>query len=437
MTPAWKYENFLRDAFSYKSGFVIGRGEDPYELADTDMFCTEKIPEIKRVCAEASEIFLKSIFERYSEKDLGENEYCYVKTFPKKFIAASSLDEISSLIDEFRKEIFHKFFVQKKGIISLKKENHPVGVLWGNIITRLESFRSDALEYARELTKCIGIKPGIGYLVDFNPSISPYIDINKKEVAFQENFLAFCWATSYTLFVFSECELARFTQNRLVELDNEEEFILKQNAWKLFIWALGLRTEFSCWPKDLPSPDNYLSEHEKIYGEKVNGIFQDIFVYMFLHEVAHVVNKHEVTQDKQLSVQQEKEADLSARDKFFEIGENETTIIQKIFGIIFTHCIQFFVPLSEFEIRQNSHPDIDIRMDQMIKDLPYPTEDCRQQILHIVCAGLLIFAHIHNVKIELFQAETIDEMYERILSKMDEIKTKANFLLNLQSPFSR
>lgn len=117
MDDSHNYEMFVRYAFSYALKEDIGRGEDPAELANTDIFYEDNINSIKSVIGYCMNIYNKDIIEKISTDNI---EIERVTDFIKKIIESDTLSNISVILDDYENTVKDKYFNHSQGIITLK-----------------------------------------------------------------------------------------------------------------------------------------------------------------------------------------------------------------------------------------------------------------------------------------------------------------------------
>ncbi len=115
--PEMSYELFVRSAFSFSLGKSIGRYGDPASLADADHFRHDNIVGVKIGTGYAMEIFINYLL---NNKGFDGEEYERIESFPGRVLAASSLTEISELIDEFRSSVINRYFEVEEGRFLLR-----------------------------------------------------------------------------------------------------------------------------------------------------------------------------------------------------------------------------------------------------------------------------------------------------------------------------
>lgn len=113
----FKYEMFVRSAFSYALKEDIERCGDPAELANTDSFNDDNIDSVKSAIGYCMSIFNKDILGIISN-DYDEMER--VENFVKNIIRANTLLDIYSTLEDYNNTVKDKYYNINDGVIKLK-----------------------------------------------------------------------------------------------------------------------------------------------------------------------------------------------------------------------------------------------------------------------------------------------------------------------------
>jgi hypothetical protein len=314
--------------------------------------------------------------------------------------------------------------------------NHPVRVLSNNIIFHFENIKPTILKLLSEAILRKKIEPGICYTIDKEPLKTPFASCDTKNIHLTENYIAFIWAISYSLFIINESRLkeSKTSENGTSDLIFNTELL--ERCKKLFLWAISLKKGYSHWDLDLPNPEENNIEIEQSYAEKINGIFQDIIVYNLFHEVGHLLNNHcevisgiinknylELTESEiALYKQIETEADNFAFECIVEQFDTEKTKFYKGIAITIAHCSSLFIIDNSYSIEQNYHPDLDNRILNSITRLNLNEETYEDYIWQFGALCCKIFFDIHDIKTDTSPSETSKMLFFRYLRLFDEIK---------------
>ena len=101
------YEMLLRKAFEFSLDIVIGRAGDPAQLADANHFRNDNLELVKIGTGYAMEIYVNDILYK---KIVDEQEYDRIEIFPASVVKATSLNEISDLIEEFNFSVIDAYY---------------------------------------------------------------------------------------------------------------------------------------------------------------------------------------------------------------------------------------------------------------------------------------------------------------------------------------
>jgi hypothetical protein len=117
-TPEMDYEMFVRRAFglALKKGGLVGRGEDPAEMADTDRYTDFRVNSLK-----AAVIYSMEIYSSHLREGLGEKVHEEVDGFLGKVMNAKAIHEVTPLIRDYQKRVIEQYFSFEKGILKAKK----------------------------------------------------------------------------------------------------------------------------------------------------------------------------------------------------------------------------------------------------------------------------------------------------------------------------
>lgn len=274
--------------------------------------------------------------------------------------------------------------------MSFSHDSHPgrlpTRVLRYNITKQINDFNCNANPREGEWYLTGNVSEAIIYDDICEKIVFPSVDIETREIHFTETYLAFVWTLTYSLLVLHEEGVEKPAMNGTytgaLSFDNK----IKCNALHLFNWAMRLvhHEEYPYWPKDLPNPEdeNLLSELEREYAGKVNGLFLNAVCFDYYHECGHLILKHsdEYSSFSSLgsSASQEQidkliEMELAA-DKFaFECCINDITGVnpsQKMAmhtGILLSQLAILFFQKEIGSIKKKNEPDVDARISRALE----------------------------------------------------------------------
>ncbi len=112
-----QYETFLCRAFGLIKGENVPRYGDPASIADTDNYRPDYIDSVKAGVAYSMEIFNHKIENIH---ELEDNELERIRGFTHKVIVASSIQDITNLINDYVDSVERKYVPRMDGVNTLK-----------------------------------------------------------------------------------------------------------------------------------------------------------------------------------------------------------------------------------------------------------------------------------------------------------------------------
>lgn len=113
MTAALEYEHFLRNAFEHALDQNIGRGGDPAGLAEAGIYNTGDLPRLKSGTTYAIEIYHTELVN--SGKLKSDSEHDRLDDFARRVDAATSVDDISVIIEDFTNTVLDRYYKAASG----------------------------------------------------------------------------------------------------------------------------------------------------------------------------------------------------------------------------------------------------------------------------------------------------------------------------------
>ena len=312
--------------------------------------------------------------------------------------------------------------------------NTPIRIFRYNIPHHLETFRKEILQIHLENVRNKKLDPAIKYVIGGNSIKIPYSN-EKKQIVIQELYLTFVWCVTYFMLIVFEGAIAKKMREDQWVGEFKFDTPLLLNAYKLFVWALSLTQNISAWSLDLPNPEKPNNEEEKYWVEKVNGIFLDAVINNILHEYAHIVNGHfrylknilkknisELTdEEKSTRIEIENEADNFARELLVKNSDSEKYKMQKGLALIISHIAPLFIYTDPKSLRQEVHPDIDVRIINALEYLNFEREILKDYLLGITTFSLKVFLNYHRIDISV-EPQKPGELLMIYLKKIEEVK---------------
>lgn len=313
--------------------------------------------------------------------------------------------------------------------------NMPIRVLAYNIINK---FGTEGIKSFPNFKGAIDkrlVSPGLKYHIKKENLKSPFANCETKQINIQEVFLAFMWSFSYSLFIIVE----KGVQERVTKPEWKGEIIfytdLLIKANQLLNWTLTLNVFYSDWDLDLPNPERPNSNEEKIYAEKLNGLYENATCYILFHEFAHLSLDHcefaKTVRSKKLSdlttediakfKQIETQADEFAFNALVNGAETEQEKFHKGIAIILAHCAMLFMVNNPKGIKQIKHPDTDIRLETSISKLNLKNPLNEDYIWTIGCFACMKFFNIHNIIVDILPKDS-KPLFKDYMAEFEKIK---------------
>lgn len=295
----------------------------------------------------------------------------------------------------------------------------PVRVLSRNIIEWIEKISPELFEDLSNEIKYNNLKPGIVYHIDKSAiNDVAYLDKNRA-IHLHENFNAYLWCISYSLFVLYEetihQPLLSGTFTGKIDLNNK----VISEAVNLFEYAMSLRNHYGVWDQKLPNPEIY-DPNEPNYIGKTNGFYVSAMAFIISHEVAHSYYQH-ITYDPNNSEQakaEEIDADNYAIDHFKAASDSIPYSTLK-FGAVIGLCSLLFLR-KDFN-GGDSHPNLDQRLTNLLERLDLEDED---NPWGVVSLAMSLWARYYKIDIEL---PPVVETYKEVFYHMvHELNIKLN-----------
>ena len=187
----------------------------------------------------------------------------------------------------------------------------PIKHVWPHIPKALMALKAET----RETLIATGVSVNVKF-VD-SPEFICHVRTTQAVVEMSTGFIQMLWVCSYLNFLYYDKWFRAGGLKKSFALDPNTDAELKA-AMELFEWSLNAvfgKTPFTDWPDTLPQPleDAGRNSWENFADE----LTLEAVGYVILHELAHVYLGHQGTNDSQLSINQEKEADVQAIDWLF------------------------------------------------------------------------------------------------------------------------
>ncbi|WP_430933228.1 phage exclusion protein Lit family protein [Saccharicrinis sp. 156] len=257
--------------------------------------------------------------------------------------------------------------------ISVRKDTHtgtqPIRVLKHNLTHRLVERNENLI---KQLQSDFKLDKEIRYHIAELPLIdrqTPFVDEN-GQINIHETFLSYIWSISFCVFVLHEEGIAIPDQIRLGNpLHKKHNPDLINVAKEVFDYAKSLVMVFSEWDKEvLPNPEYYDStSDEGWYIERTNDLYVEAVNFILYHEVAHAKLEHiSKIETNNYTNNELKELELEADTLAIRIMlENCRSTLSTGLSLIIGLASMFFSSRSKKGGKE--HPDIDVRIENLIK----------------------------------------------------------------------
>ncbi len=159
-------------------------------------------------------------------------------------------------------------------------------------------------------------------------------DPDSREIFISRGAIELIWCASYAHFTFYTGLVQGKTFNKLTEVDpNSDERVAK--GLHLLRWALQCQVtdnEADDWPSDLPKPtENPQPESDEHVATEI--CFAST-AYLLHHELAHIRLSHRADVADEISISQEKDADIAAADWVMDrVPVSDKKFLKRLLGI--------------------------------------------------------------------------------------------------------
>lgn len=288
----------------------------------------------------------------------------------------------------------------------IEQYRSPVTSLYDNIIASLSNSSPQMTNRLAQLLSDNKINPRIVINAEYNAVKTPEANPETREILLQEAHISYVWCIAYLILsiIIINDEKARLGYT-VVNIGQSEE---RDELNQLLAWALSLSENYSEWPNGIVKPTD-VTVHRVLQANQITG---DVMRYLMYHEIAHLANGHESyhdiikkikkdgyvpTETERLSlIELEIEADNYALDCCLLTENNENEKYLKIQGAVVAHLSNFYL-LKDTDTRGTRHPDIDVRLYNLMNKVKLDGEPHSTYIVHTVNVGLQLYLHIMGV----------------------------------------
>jgi hypothetical protein len=270
----------------------------------------------------------------------------------------------------------------------------PVLALEHNITAGFESFQRNASEIVAQGLLDGEILLEVDAALPRTPSVSRAAGA-AAQIRVHVALLELLWAFVYSWMVRYE-ETVQKAQMCGDDIGSTTPYNngLVTRAESLWVWARNLRSGYTMWPKDLPSPVAQANDLETYYAEKANFVFERATAFILLHECAHATQGHlDVPQLRggadASNVQLENEADQRAFDTLVGQGladEEKSAVSWAILSSMLSTL--FTLPNFQSALVSRTHPPLHHRLGHLLNSLDFHEERYRYYF-HLLCRVVL------------------------------------------------
>ena len=220
------------------------------------------------------------------------------------------------------------------------------------------------------------------------PLKSPFIEGN--HIHFSETFLNFLWCVCFYLCTVTE---------ELVEKDKDPEFHgelqlqgVVAEAHQMINWALSLRFRYIPWPIGISNPYADTPNHNL-----VRLVFKHCLAFILFHEYAHRKLEHVPTDDNQIRIMQETEADNFALETVYDELPDDDARTLYILGVACAGFSMLYTVSEPRGMRQTQHPDIDVRLFNHMEFFRLEDSNLAHYVHRLMTVGFYGFIHTYNL----------------------------------------
>lgn len=317
-------------------------------------------------------------------------------------------------------EVFRLPFHPKGNNLIKKKENmckkSVVEFLGGNIIQRFENL----YDVKKKVLKGVKIKPCELIDVVFGGKLfTPRVKKDGITIEIHADYVSFLWGLIYGSWVLFE-EAGMKTELIWQGKSLFQDVDLISRAKKVLDTTLKNRA-YSC-PANLPNPQKGKSINEQFYIQKVNGVFLEALNVLLLHEVCHIDSGHHGKLEKysrERRIECEINCDLFALQTIFKDfnGRNNAQFYTSMIAVVPAFASMMLVLKNPLLLNQENHPDLDLRLKNMIDYLDLQNDKDGYYIYKYADMLVRRFRDIHcelydymNVKFDNVEVETARDL---------------------------
>ena len=227
----------------------------------------------------------------------------------------------------------------------------------------------------------------------------------ERKIYLYETHLSYLWCCCFAVVGLGNIYYRKGESQEVVARFNDDpEYKISMDTLH---WGRSLLKEFDVWPTIIANP---LQQTETV--SNANNLFVAVVISMLFHEVGHLVlhrtfadfliqiqssNYRKTQEDYRKLRRMEKEADDYAFDCMLTSSSQlEVRFINQL-GTMVVHMISLY-HLDTADTRMQSHPDVDDRLRNIVKQLKFGNEAERIQMKSLCCLGVQLFMSLTGVE---------------------------------------
>lgn len=247
----------------------------------------------------------------------------------------------------------------------------------------------------------------------------------KREVFVSRGAIELLWCSSLAHFSFYTRVVQGKKFDAVGEVDLRADPILSSHL-SLLRWSLGAQMnhdEGDDWPEHLPRPDENAT---RVSDENVaDELTLAACGFLLHHELAHIRNRHSAAVSNDLSLQQEKEADISAAEWVLDgLDEcHDPAFTKRMLGIVSALLLTTAMGLHGNRLGGRTHPCSHDRLSSLIERFLGKEEHVARSFAWAV---LSLHFQVSGRVVRRMQSEDFRDALESICNQLgDEVRKKA------------
>jgi hypothetical protein len=269
------------------------------------------------------------------------------------------------------------------------------------------------------------------------PMRNAFANLENKQIVLDEGFLSYLWCVSCYIIGIVDIYQEKAMENPTANIARLSVHPMYRLFDVTLSWGRSLKDEYTPWPDYLPNPTQ-----DSELATFTNHLWFYVIRYIMYHELGHLSLHTSSTQlvKRSKSFFFEPTVDELRRLRMMEIqaddysletlllaDENEYDRYMKYLGAAVAYLAGFFL-LDDSDTRSNIHPDIDTRLQTLLKKVKGIGEMYEGLLSHTINIGLQVFMTITDVD---FVGQRKDMTYQEfndlqkdLFDALEELKLK-------------